>query len=417
MLVTLTDIDHELKKMQGEKETQISDLVSLLFHQAIEHRASDIYLEPLEEIISIRYRIDGMLHDVAELPLELQDKLVSRVKVLANLIVYRRDIPQDGHITKGFQENGVDLRVTTFPTIHGEKVVIRIFDSSQVLFDLGQLGFSPDTEEELRKLIFRPQGTILLTGPSSSGKTTTIYAALREISREKRDIANIVTIEDPVEYNLRTISQTQVNLSAGLTFARSLRSILRQDPEVIMLGEIRDAETANIAIQAGLTGHLVISTIHSGTASGVFARLIAMEIEPFLIASSISGVLAQRLVRVVCPKCKEPYQPSKGLMKALGLNEASSPSFFKGRGCPECSRTGYQGRIAITELLTVNEKFREAILKKSSTTALDKVAKEKGMRSLREDGLRKVEQEITTLEELQRVIISEEGIDIEDNQE
>ncbi|NOX96995.1 MAG: type II/IV secretion system protein [Nitrospirae bacterium] len=416
-MVNLTAIAGELKKMQVEKETQISDLVAFLFQQAVEQRASDIYLEPLDAVISIRYRIDGMLHDVAELPLELQEKLVSRIKVLANLIVYRRDIPQDGHITRGFREDGVDLRVTTFPTIHGEKVLIRIFNSSQVLFNLGELGFSPDTEEELRKLIFRPQGTILLTGPSSSGKTTTIYAALKEIAREKRDIANIVTIEDPVEYNLKTISQTQVNLSAGLTFARSLRSILRQDPEVIMLGEIRDVETAAIAIQAGLTGHLVISTIHSGTATGVFARLIAMEIEPFLIASSLSGVLAQRLVRVICPKCKESYQPSRALIGALGLKKISSPTFFKGRGCPECSRTGYRGRIAITELLTVNEKFREAILGKSSTTALDKVAEEIGMRSLREDGLRKVEQGITTLEELQRVIVSEEGMDIEDKQE
>jgi type II secretory ATPase GspE/PulE/Tfp pilus assembly ATPase PilB-like protein len=414
-MISLTEMGSELEKMQGKGETQISDIVSFLFHQAIEHRASDIYLEPLEEIVSIRYRIDGMLHNVVELPLELQDKLVSRVKVLANLIVYRRDIPQDGHITGDFQKKGVDLRVTTFPTIHGEKVFIRIFNSREVHFDIGELGLSPDIKEELRRLIFQPQGTILLTGPSSSGKTTTIYAALREILREKRNTVNIVTIEDPVEYNLKDISQTQVNLSAGLTFARSLRSILRQDPEVIMLGEIRDVETANIAIQAGLTGHLVISTIHSGTASGVFARLIAMEIEPFLIASSISGVLAQRLVRVICPKCKEPYQPSQGLVRALGLNEGSSHSFFKGRGCAECSQTGYQGRTAIAELLTVNEKFREAVLGKLSTTALGKIAKEMGMRNLREDGLRKVEEGITTLEELQRVIVSEEDIDIEDN--
>ncbi len=260
---SLIDLDSKLKKMQEEK-AQISDLVSFLFHQAIEHRASDIYLEPLEEVISIRYRVDGMLHDVAELPLELQDKLVSRIKVLANLIVYRRDIPQDGHIARGFQEKGVDLRVTTF--------------------------------------------------------------------------------------------------------------------------------------------------------SGVFARLIAMEIEPFLIASSISGVLAQRLVRIICPKCKEPYQPNRGLIKVLGLSGASSSSFFKGRGCSECSRTGYQGRIAITELLPVKEKFREAILRKSSTSALDRVAREMGMRNLREDGLRKARQGLTTLEELQRAIVSEEGLDIEDDQ-
>ena len=404
-LISLPRIKEEIEAK--EKSLEVSELVDFLLIQAIRHKASDVHFLPLEGKLSIRYRIDGVLQDIVDLPLWVHPKVISRIKVMAKLVVYVKDRPQDGHIEKVAENKNVELRVATFPTIHGEKAVVRIFDSSQILLDLNKLGFLPRVKEEFESLILQPEGTIILTGPSSSGKTTTIYASLRRILERRENAVNIVTLEDPVEYNLGDVSQTQISPSTGLTFAAGLKSILRQDPEVIMIGEIRDVETANIAIQAGLTGHLVITATHSGTAPGVFARLINMGIEPFLIASSVSGVLAQRLVRVICPRCKEPYQPKESIIKNLGIRNPQDYFFLKGKGCSHCDYTGYRGRTAITELLAVEEKMRDTILKRPATGQLTKQALKSGMKTLRQDGLEKISQGITTLEEISRVLATE----------
>jgi len=393
--------------MRAKAEADAKSLVEQIIAGAVASGATDIHLVPTHTGLLVRFRHDGILRNVESLDPKLKESVVARIKVLSNLIVYKRNVPQDGRIVRdvGLSTDNVELRVTTFPTIHGEKVAIRIFDSNTALLTLENLGFSAKLTGDLIRLLDNPQGTILLTGPSSSGKTTTIYAALKWLRQNKGEMSNIVTIEDPVEFDLKDVSQTQIEPAWGLTFAAALRSIVRQDPEVIMIGEVRDSETAQTAIEAGLTGHLVISTVHSGTAAGVFTRLLEMGIEPFLVASSVTGVLSQRLVRVVCPQCVEEYLPPEPLLKEFCIKPGESERFSRGRGCERCKGAGYLGRTAIGELLLMTEKIGDMVLKRTRTSDLAREAERQGMETLEKDGLRKAREGKTTLEELYRVLM------------
>ena len=390
-----------VEALESSDESGVADAVDLLLSQGAYHSASDIHIEPWSQVLSIRYRIDGILQQVATLPRQYQLKLIARIKIIADLVVYRKDVPQDGRIDHEKTSSGRSMRVSTVPTVNGEKVVIRVLGDGQELYHLETLGFPDLIVADLRQLILRSQGTLLLTGPSSSGKTTTIYALLHEMMTLQKHTTNIVTIEDPVENTMDRISQLQVNATVDFTFENALRSILRQDPEVIMVGEIRDMETARMAVQAGLTGHFVISTIHSGTAAGVFTRLLDMGIEPFLVASSLSGVLAQRLLRLNCPACTRPYNPDPLFLRQLG---AVNGKYYKGQGCDECKNIGYRGRASIGELLPVGLEIAEMILTRPTTAQLNSLAVEQGMKTLADDGLDKAKKGITTIEELFRVL-------------
>ncbi len=395
-----------LAALEGSEEAGVADGVDLAISQGAYHGASDIHMEPWSDAISLRYRLDGILQQVALIPRAYQSKFLARIKVLADMVVYRKDVPQDGRIDRDKTSCARPLRVSTVPTIKGEKVVIRILGDSQALYTLDSLGFQPEVVAHMREAIIRSQGTVLLTGPSSSGKTTTIYALLREMMTLLKNTTNIVTVEDPVEYSLDRISQIQVNPHADFTFATALRAILRQDPEVIVVGEIRDVETAKMAIQSGLTGHFVISTIHSGTASGVFTRLLDMGIEPFLVASSITGVLAQRLIRLNCPECISPYKPEPIILQHFGL-EGKKDKFFSGKGCDLCKQIGFRGRATIGEWLPVDRDIAEFVLSRPTTASLQAMGIARGMETLAKDGLKKARKGITTLEELLRVLPTE----------
>lgn len=379
------------------------DMVDTTLTQAALHRASDVHIEPWEDCVAVRFRIDGILHEVARFPREHHVKVVGRVKVLGRIITYQKDLPQDGRIDPENTPCGKAMRVSTFPTVYGEKIVIRLLDTDPGLFSVDALGFKPDVVSALRSIVARPQGTLLLTGPASSGKTTTIYALLKGILEMRAPSPHVVTIEDPVEYRLGRVAQTQINPHAGFTFAAALRAVLRQDPEVIMLGEIRDTETASAAIQAGLTGHLVISTIHSGTAAGVFTRLLDMGIEPFLIASSVTGVLAQRLVRVSCPHCVAEYSPDPADRVRFGLADPDIV-FRRGEGCAACQEIGYLGRSAVGELLLMDEAISDLILARPRTHTIHEAALEAGMRPLAQDATLRVCEGTTTVEELKRAM-------------
>ncbi|MBX7255185.1 MAG: GspE/PulE family protein [Candidatus Hydrogenedentes bacterium] len=389
--------------LASSSESAAVDAVDCALMQAVAHRASDVHFEPWQECLALRYRIDGILHDVAQVPRAQHSRIVARLKILAQLVIYQRDMPQDGRIEPESTPCRKGMRVSTYPTVHGEKVVVRLLDSRDVPFTLDTLGLRPALLGTLRRLLASPQGTILLTGPSSSGKTTTIYAILRELLALREPSPHIATIEDPVEYRLGRVAQTEVNPHAGFTFEAALRSLLRQDPEVIMIGEIRDAETARTAIQAGLTGHLVISTIHSGTAAGVFTRLLDMGIEPFLVASSVTGVLAQRLVRLVCPHCAAQDNPEGSQLAPYGLLVREG-EYRQGRGCDACQGIGYRGRTAVGELLHVNGEISDLVLARSRTSVLHEAAIANGMVTLAQDGAARVRAGETTLEELRRVI-------------
>jgi type II secretory ATPase GspE/PulE/Tfp pilus assembly ATPase PilB-like protein len=332
------------------------------------------------------------------------EKLSGRFKVMANLVSYQSNLPQEGHASGGPDLGGVELRISVFPTTRGEKIVVRLFDPRNRSFDLQTLGFADLTLKTFVKLLARPSGLILLTGPTGSGKTTAIYAALQHILQRAGPAVSVSTVEDPVEFNLPMVSQTQINPAQEFTYPRALRSLMRQDPQVIMIGEIRDPETAQIGVQAGLTGHLVISTIHSGIAAGVFARLMNMEIEPFLLASSIIGVLGIRLIRRNCPHCLQPYQPEPGLLKLVPSELVPTTQFRRGTGCEHCAGTGFNGRTAVTELLAPDDVFRDAVLQKLPTRVLQNVAIEQGMQTFWQDGLGRVLKSETTLDELLRVI-------------
>lgn len=383
---------------------EMGQLVSHLVGDAIRAGASDIHLEPWENSLCVRIRLNGVLRELVHLPLDYMEKLAGRFKVMANLVSYQTGLPQEGHAPADPDLGGVELRISVFPTVRGEKIVVRIFDPTNRSFDLGQLGLENSTLDAFLHLISRPNGLILLTGPTGSGKTTAMYAALCHLVAKHGTTISISTVEDPVEFSLPMVSQAQVNNAQGFTYPVALRSLMRQDPQVIMVGEIRDAETAAIAVQAGLTGHLVISTIHSGMAGGTFARLINMNIEPFLLASSISGVMGLRLVRLNCPDCSAPYQPDPGLLATLSPEIIGAAKFTAGQGCENCLDTGYTGRVAVTEMLLVNDAIREAILQKLPTRELGDVAIEQGMQTLWQNGLRRVIKGETTLEEMARVV-------------
>ncbi len=387
--------------LDDPNQAPIIRFVNTLLTQAVKDRASDIHVEPFERELVVRFRIDGVLYEIVKPPPKLQASIVSRVKIMAGLNIAEKRIPQDGRIRTRFAGREIDLRVSTLPVRHGERVVMRILEKGTV-FNLEQIGMAEQTVADFRKFIQRPHGILLVTGPTGSGKTTTLYSALAEINAPD---LNILTIEDPIEYELRGIGQTQVNPKIDLTFASALRAHLRQDPDVIMVGEIRDKETADNAVQASLTGHLVFSTLHTNDAPTAFSRLIDMGVEPFLVSSSLIAVLAQRLVRRLCPKCKEAFEPSDIELKEAGVTRArvAGHTIYRGKGCPACLSTGYKGRTGIYELLTVSEGVRQLVMAGSSAGVIRKRAIEDGMASLRDDGIRVVLEGRTSLDEVMRV--------------
>ena len=389
-------------------DADISTLVNYIVHDAVKAGASDIHFEPWEESMAVRIRCTGQLIEMVHLPSELKDKIGGRFKVMANLASHISGVPQDGKVNMGPEFNNVQLRVSIFPTVLGEKVVCRIFDPSTRSFDIDKLGLDPETKEKFINLVNKPNGLILLTGPTGSGKTTAIYCALHYLLSKHGTAVAIASVEDPVEVPIPTVSQAQLNPAQDFTFASALRSLMRQDPQIIMVGEIRDPETAGIAVQAGLTGHLVISTVHSGTTAGVFARLINMGIEPFLLSSSILGVMGVRLVRKNCTFCAMPYEPEAALLRSLTAEEIENASFRKGSGCPECKDSGYSGRFSITELLEVGEPVRDAVMEKRATRHIQQIAAEQGMRTLWQNGLARVLAGETTLEEVTRKVSSDQ---------
>jgi type IV pilus assembly protein PilB len=355
----------------------------------------------------VRARVNGVLTEVAHLPLDLMEKISARFKVLANLVTYQAGLPQDGAAIGGPELDHVQLRISIFPTTRGEKIVVRLFDPRDRRFDLNVLGFDDSALHGLLRLLKRSSGLLLFTGPTGSGKTSTMYSSLCYIMQRDGTSVSISTVEDPVEFNLPMVSQTQINVAQGFTYATALRSMMRQDPQVVMVGEIRDPETAAIAVQAGLTGHLVISTIHAGVSAGAFTRLINMEIEPFMLASSILGVMGLRLVRRNCPACAQPYEPEPSQLKVVPEELVPQAQFRRGAGCDQCNHTGYSGRLPVTELLVVNEPFREAVLKKMPTSALEDIAIQQGMRTLWQSGLYRAITGQTTVEEIVRVLAAD----------
>jgi len=375
-------------------------LMNQIITEAIVSRASDIHIEPQKRSVRVRYRIDGVLNDAMSLPKNIQPGLVSRVKIMANLDIAERRRPQDGRINLKFRGREIDLRVSILPAIFGEKVVMRILDKEKSLIPLEKLGFSEESLTIFKSLITQPYGMILITGPTGSGKSTTLYAVLRILNSPK---VNILTAEDPVEYQLDGITQLQVNPKIGLTFANALRSFLRQDPDIILVGEIRDRETAQIAMEAALTGHLVFSTLHTNDSFSAPTRLIDMGIEPYLIASALIGVTAQRLVRKICNNCKTEVKPSRYILEQLGIEDENTV-FYKGKGCPICNNTGYKGRIAVQEVLKIDDNIRDMILKRASSTEIKEYAVKNGTKTLLHDALDKARKGITSLEEVLRVI-------------
>ena len=387
-------------------EAPVIKLVNLIINRAVEIGASDIHVEPFEGDLKIRYRVDGVLHDMESPPKKLQSAVISRIKIMSKLNIAERRLPQDGRIRFKSMGKNIDMRVSTLPTIYGESIVMRILDRGGVVLELEKLGFPSKELKQFENLISKPYGMLLVTGPTGSGKTTTLYTALHKINSP--DI-KIITIEDPVEYQMYGINQLHVKPQIGLTFANGLRSIVRQDPDVIMVGEIRDTETADIAIQSALTGHMVFSTVHTNDAAGAITRLQDMGVESFLMSSAILGVLAQRLVRVICKNCKTPVKLESGAMDELGVKEGlGSFTVYEGKGCDECSNTGYRGRVGIFELLVINDDIRRLILQKTSANIIKEKAREHGMITLREDGWNKVKHGITTISEVLRVTLEEE---------
>jgi type IV pilus assembly protein PilB len=387
--------------MEDAPAARMLDLVMI---QAIRDRASDIHFEPDEKALGVRFRIDGFLYESLTLPKQIHPALTSRIKILAEMDIAETRLPQDGNFNVKLEKRSFEIRVSTFPTIYGENVVLRILDQTSTFFKLEDLGFSEEVLNHFKQLVRKTNGIILVTGPTGSGKTTTLYALLNMINSKDK---NIITIEDPVEYRLALIRQTQINPKAGINFATGLRSILRQDPDIIMIGEIRDLETSEIAMQAALTGHLVLSTLHTNDAPEAISRLVDIGVEPYLISSSVIGVLAQRLVRIICPDCKVSYQADPKVMNDLGeeVTKSKEPlTFYRGKGCKNCKQSGYWGRSGIYELLLVNEDIKKLISERASTQVIRDVAKKTaGLVPLRVDGLRKVLKGITTLDEVDRV--------------
>lgn len=408
--------EEPLVEVEGAEESEVRDIlyeeetspavsfVNQTLIKAINLGASDIHIEPYEGQSFVRLRLDGILHHYTQIPLSLHEQVVSRIKVLANLNVAEKRIPQDGKIAVKVGKRHLDIRVSVVPTVFGERVVLRLLEKGGKILRLEDLGLWEEDLLKLKRLSQKPYGIVLATGPTGSGKSTTLYAIIMEIKSPKK---NIITIEDPPEYQIEGVSQIQVNPKVGLTFATGLRAILRQDPDVIMVGEIRDSETAEIAVQSALTGHLVLSTLHTNDAPSAITRLFDLGIEPFLIASALEGIIAQRLVRKICPHCKEEYRPSKEELKELGLS--GDHTFYRGRGCEQCMGTGYRGRTGIFEVLEVDEEIKKLIVKTQSATDIRNFARARGFKSMLEDGIRKVLSGITTPEEVLRAVKAEEG--------
>jgi general secretion pathway protein E/type IV pilus assembly protein PilB len=390
----------------GENDGPIEKLISLIILNAHKKKASDIHLEPLEKRYRIRYRIDGVLFEEDAPPKYLQNNLTQRIKVMAKLDISEKRIPQDGRINLKFGKNEIDLRVSSIPTTHGESIVMRILDKSSIQLDIPELGFWDDDLELVKKIISYPDGIFLVTGPTGSGKTTSLYAFLNSLNTPGH---KIITVEDPIEYQLAGINQVQANRATGMTFALALRAMLRQAPNIIMVGEVRDYETAEIAINAALTGHLVFTTLHTNDAPGAITRLTDMGVSPFLLASGVRAVMAQRLVRCICKKCMVKAEPTGAEIVLLGLTEEymAKNQFYRGAGCELCGRTGYKGRLGVYEILVVNSEISELVFKKESDNVLRDCAKRNGMRSLRDDALRKAAAGLTTLEEVVRLTVSE----------
>ncbi|MGB9552961.1 MAG: type II secretion system ATPase GspE [bacterium] len=382
-------------------QAPIVRLVNLIITQAVRERATDIHIEPRKSDIAVRYRVDGLLHNARLVPKHLHPAITSRIKIMSGMNIAERRIPQDGRTPLNVDGKEIDLRVSTLPTIFGEKVVMRILDKSSTLLSLSQLGFQHEAQVVFERIINQPYGMILITGPTGSGKTTTLYAVLRQLNSPEK---NLITVEDPVEYQLTGVNQVQINPKANLTFANSLRSILRQDPDIIMVGEIRDSETAEIAINAALTGHLVLSTLHTNDAPSAITRLVDMGIEPFLIASSLIGVTAQRLVRKICPHCKVEYTPHVDSLSFLDLEMPKNVKLYRGQGCDKCQGKGYMGRTALQEVMVVDESIKTLILERASSSMIKEQARKNGMRTLLEDGWAKALEGITTVEEVLRVV-------------
>ena len=394
------DFVEHLKDLASE--APVIRLVTQIIGRVIDMRASDIHLEPFDDGLHVRYRIDGVIRTEEVVNPQLSAAVNSRVKLMAHLDIAERRLPQDGRIKTRVKGRELDLRVSTIPTVHGESVVMRVLDRNSVRYSLESMGFEADTLERFNQLLGRPHGIVLVTGPTGSGKTTTLYAALSKIDS---DAHKIITVEEPVEYQLEGINQIQVHQQIGLSFARALRSILRQDPDIIMIGEMRDGETAQIAVQSALTGHLVLSTLHTNTAAGAITRLQDMGIEPYLITSSVNGVLSQRLVRRLCEHCKQAYQPDEAVIQKTGLHRLNlgTRPLYKAVGCSHCRQSGYSGRTGVHELLVIDDAMRRSILDGKDSSSLHQQAMNAGMHTLYQDGLRKVVDGVTTLDELLRV--------------
>ncbi len=406
----MTEID--LKDLRKKSEAvPIIQMVNALIHQGITQNASDIHIEPQEKIIFVRNRIDGLLHKSLQIPKWVQPALISRIKIMSGMDISEKRVPQDGRIKIRLEEKTIDLRISCLPTQHGEKIVIRVLDTNRKLLTIGELGFQPELAGQVANVINQPQGILLVCGPTGSGKTTTLYGLLTEIAKKSH---NIVTLEDPIEYVLSGVNQVQMNEKAGLTFAKSLRSVLRQDPNVIFVGEIRDSETAEIALRASMTGHLVFSTLHTNDAASTISRILDLKIEPYLVASSVTGILSQRLVRTICPHCREEHNPDRKIIKKIEdkLGEEIYFLLYHGKGCDKCQNTGYQGRMGIHELLLITPEIRESIRNQTASEGkIRQLAKQEGMKTILDDALEKVKQGMTTIEEVERVVIFAEEKD------
>lgn len=391
------------------QDAPVIRLVNTIVTQAIVERASDIHIEPQKDSLRVRYRIDGILQEKQKLPRNIQAGVLSRVKIMSNMDIAERRKPQDGRISLRIENRAIDFRVSSLPTIYGEKIVLRILDKSAAMVPLENLGFLHDTLSVFNGVISQPYGMVIISGPTGAGKTTTLYSVLNRLNMPGK---NIVTVEDPVEYQLDGINQVQVNVKADVTFANALRSILRQDPNIVLIGEIRDEETAQIAIEAALTGHLVFSTLHTNDAPSIATRLIDMGIEPFLIASSLIGATAQRLARKICPECKQPYVPPASALEGLGLStrgKLEDVTFYRGAGCAKCGGSGYKGRTGIHEMMKIDDELRRLILHKATARDISQAARSHGMRTLLEDALVKAREGLITLEEVLRVVSTVES--------